>query len=418
MTECIQPGFRAGAVHIPASKSQAHRLLICSALSQGETTIHCRGISDDITATMDCLNALGAEIQVQGSELTVRPITRKPRGTRHLLCRESGSTLRFLLPLTGALEADAVFHMQGRLPQRPLHPLDQVLTDHGMTIRQNHDLLYCGGQLRPGEFTLPGNVSSQYISGLLMALPLLCEGSALTVTGELESAAYVTMTEDTLRRGGVSLRKTGETWHIAGGQQLRFPDRLTAEGDWSNAAFFLCMGALSPEGVTVCGLDPASSQGDRAVLSILSAMGARISMDGDAVTVRRGELKGVAIDAGPIPDLIPVLCVTAAGAEGDTRIFNAGRLRLKESDRLRATAQLLTALGGQVEEQPSGLLIHGTGRLTGGTVDPCGDHRIAMSAAVAACLCKEPVTVPDSGCVAKSYPDFWEDLHHLKGGSL
>ena len=262
------------------------------------------------------------------------------------------------------------------------------------------------------------SVSSQYISGLLMALPLLNEGSALTVTGGLESAAYVTMTEDTLRRGGVSLRKTGGTWHIPGGQRLRFPDRLTAEGDWSNAAFFLCMGALSPEGVTVHGLDLASSQGDRAVLNILAAMGARVSTENGSVTVRRGELKGVAIDAGPIPDLIPVLCVTAAGAEGDTQIFNAGRLRLKESDRLRTTAQLLTALGGSAEEQPNGLLIHGTGRLRGGIADSCGDHRIAMSAAVAACLCESPVTVQGMACVSKSYPHFWEDFDALKGGGL
>ena len=244
------------------------------------------------------------------------------------------------------------------------------------------------------------------------------EGSALTVTGGLESAAYVTMTEDTLRRGGVSLRKTGGTWHIPGGQRLRFPDRLTAEGDWSNAAFFLCMGALSPEGVTVHGLDLASSQGDRAVLNILAAMGARVSTENGSVTVRRGELKGVAIDAGPIPDLIPVLCVTAAGAEGDTQIFNAGRLRLKESDRLRTTAQLLTALGGSVEEHPNGLLIHGTGRLRGGIADSCGDHRIAMSAAVAACLCESPVTVQGMACVSKSYPHFWEDFDALKGGRL
>ena len=146
MIEILQPGFRTGAVHIPASKSQAHRLLICAALSQNETVIRCRGISRDIAATADCLNALGAEIWLRGEDLTVRPITQKPQGTRHLHCQESGSTLRFLLPLTGVLEADAVFHMEGRLPQRPLHPLDQVLTDHGMTIRQNHDLLYCGRQ--------------------------------------------------------------------------------------------------------------------------------------------------------------------------------------------------------------------------------------------------------------------------------
>ena len=418
MNQTVHPGSRTGTVSIPASKSQAHRLLICAALGLAPAEIRCRGISKDIAATIGCLNALGAEIAVSGDCITVKPVTAVPEGLCRLPCGESGSTLRFLLPVAGALGAEAVFHMEGRLPQRPLRPLDAVLTAHGMTIRQKDDLLYVGGQLRPGDFALPGNVSSQYISGLLLALPLLNSGSTLAVTGELESAAYVTMTEDALRRGGIALRKSGASWHISGGQRCRFPAQLSAEGDWSNAAFFLCMGALSPEGVTVRGLDLASSQGDRAVLNILAAMGAKISAKDDTVTVRRGTLTGVAIDAGPIPDLIPVLCVTAAGAEGDTRIFNAGRLRLKESDRLRTTAALLTALGGSVEEQPSGLIVHGRGRLAGGTADACGDHRIAMSAAAAACICERDVTVTGSECVSKSYPRFWEDLQALKGGAL
>lgn len=414
MNRVVQPGPRSGGVDIPASKSQAHRLLICAALGREAVTIRCRGISRDIAATVGCLNALGADIQMDGGCIRVRPIETVPTGLCHLPCGESGSTLRFLLPVAGALGAKAVFRMEGRLPQRPLRPLDDVLTDHGMTLRRDGDLLYCEGQLHGGGFVLPGNVSSQYISGLLMALPLLDGGSTLTVTDGLESAAYVTMTEDTLRRGGVTLRRTENGWHISGGQRPRFPSALTAEGDWSNAAFFLCMGALSHKGVTVRGLDMTSSQGDRGVLSILEAMGARVSVAGDAVTVRRGTLNGVAIDAGPIPDLIPVLCVTAAGAVGDTQIFNAGRLRLKESDRLRTTAALLTALGGSVEEQPGGLIVHGRGCLDGGTADACGDHRIAMSAAVAACLCRQAVTVTGSECVAKSYPDFWEDLDTLE----
>ena len=222
-----------------------------------------------------------------------------------------------------------------------------------MTIRQNHDLLYCGGRLRPGEFSLPGDVSSQYISGLLMALPLLNEGSALTVTGGLESGAYVTMTEDTLRRGGVSLRKTGGTWHISGGQRLRFPDRLTAEGDWSNAAFWLCAGALTqnPEGIAVEGLSLASLQGDRAVVDILSRFGAQVesSSEGRIGTVRikppksGAALRGQTIDARQIPDLVPILAVAMAAAEGESHITGAARLRIKESDRLSAMAAALTA---------------------------------------------------------------------------
>ena len=402
MNQTLLPGPRSGAVDIPASKSQAHRLLICAALGQAPVTLRCRGISRDIAATIDCLNALGAGIHAEGEVLTVQPITNTPNGVCHLFCGESGSTLRFLLPVVGLLGAEAVFHMEGRLPQRPLYPLDEVLTAHGMTVRQEGSLLFCGGKLRPGAFSLPGDVSSQYISSLLMALPLLDEASSLTVTGQMESAAYIAMTESVLNRGGIALRRSGSVWHIPGG----------------NAAFFLCMGALSPAGISVRGLDLASPQGDRAVLDILTAMGAEVSVSEKAVTVRRGALRGVAIDAGPIPDLIPVLCVTAAGAAGDTQIFNARRLRLKESDRLRTTAALLTALGGHVDEQPSGLLVHGTGHLTGGTADACGDHRIAMSAAAAACLCTEPVTVSGSECVAKSYPDFWNDFSALNGGAL
>ena len=364
------------------------------------------------------INPLSAVISFYTEEETAVTVTVLGKAKEGNITHTFPRAKEHVLPVVGLLGAEAVFHMEGRLPQRPLHPLDEVLTAHGMTVRQEGSLLFCGGKLRPGAFSLPGDVSSQYISGLLMALPLLDEASSLTVTGQMESAAYIAMTESVLNRGGIALRRSGSVWHIPGGQRCRFPADIRAEGDWSNAAFFLCMGALSPAGISVRGLDLASPQGDRAVLDILTAMGAEVSVSEEAVTVRRGALRGVAIDAGPIPDLIPVLCVTAAGAAGDTQIFNAGRLRLKESDRLRTTAVLLTALGGHVEEQPSGLLVHGTGHLTGGTADACGDHRIAMSAATAACLCTEPVTVSGSECVAKSYPDFWNDFSALKGGAL
>ena len=414
MNQTVQPGSRTGTVSIPASKSQAHRLLICAALGQTPVTIRCLGISKDIAATIGCLNALGAEIAVSGDLITAKPIEAVPEGLCHLPCGESGSTLRFLLPVAGALGASVAFHMEGRLSQRPLHPLDAVLTAHGMTIRQENDLLYSSGQLCPGEFSLPGNVSSQYISGLLMALPLLDSGSALMVTGELESAAYVTMTEDTLRRGGVSLRKAGSTWRISGRQRCRFPAQLSAEGDWSNAAFFLCMGALSLAGVTVTGLASDSSQGDRAVLDVLRRFGADVCETQDAVTVRRCALRGVTIDAAPIPDLIPVLSVVAALADGQTQVVNAARLRLKESDRLESTAAMLRALGAQVEVHDSGLTVTGRKVLTGGTVDPQHDHRIAMAAAAAASGSTAPVTVRDCACTDKSYPRFWTDLSALK----
>ena len=413
----LLPGPRWGSVQVPASKSQAHRLLICAALGQTECRMECDGISRDIAATADCLRALGAGIRVDPDrKICVSPIPQTPAELCHLRCGESGSTLRFLLPVVGALGAKAVFHMEGRLPQRPLAPLDAQLRAHGMEIRQNGSRLYCGGQLRPGEYSLPGNVSSQYISGLLMALPLLGEESRLTVTEKLESAAYVTMTEDALRMASVGFEKEQNGYRIPGNQRFEMPVDLQVEADYSNGAFFLCMGALSTLGVQVKGLSPASSQGDRAILDILRRFGAEIEEENGSIRIRRGQLRAQVIDAAPIPDLIPVLSVVAAAAEGETRIENAGRLRLKESDRLASTSRLLRDLGADVEELPEGLIIRGKESLRGGCVDSWGDHRIAMSAAVAACLCREPVLVQGAECVEKSYPRFWNDFEGLAGG--
>ena len=418
MNMTIRPGQRSGRVKIPASKSQAHRLLICAALGQGETLIQCDGLSADITATMACLNALGADIrQTEDGRLRVRPIGQTPAGLCHLYCGESGSTLRFLLPVCGALGAEAVFHMEGRLPQRPLAPLDAELTAHGMSLRQENDLLYCSGQLRSGDYALPGNVSSQYISGLLLALPLLAGDSCLNVTGNVESEAYITMTEDALALAGIRLEKAGWRYHIPGSQRGILPEALQVEGDFSNAAFFLCMGALSDAGLVIDGLNPASHQGDRAVLDILRAFGAVVEQRSGSFAVRKGQLHGITIDAQPIPDLIPVLSVVAALAQGETKIINAGRLRLKESDRLQSTTALLTALGADIQELEEGLVIHGRESLSGGSVDSCGDHRIAMAAATAACGCTEEIFLSGSQAVGKSYPRFWDDFASLTGGS-
>ncbi len=413
MERVLIPGERCGCVRVPASKSQAHRLLICSALGEKDCEIACDGVSADIAATAACLRALGAGIAVDGDRIAVTPIQKVPEGMCELPCGESGSTLRFLLPLVGALGAQAVFLMEGRLPQRPLAPLDGELCAQGMTLRREGARLFCAGRLRAGAYTLPGNVSSQYISGLLMALPRLSGDSTLDVSGRLESAAYVTMTEDALRLSGVEWEKSDNSWRIPGGQRALLPPALRVEGDWSNAAFFLAAGALSGGGMKVTGLLPASSQGDRAVLGILKDFGAQSLWDGDSVLIRRGSLRAVEIDAAPIPDLIPVLSVVAAAAEGETRIVNAARLRLKESDRLRSTSAMLRALGADVTELEDGLVIRGGHPLHGGVVDSCGDHRIAMSAAAAACLCTGPVTVLGSECVKKSYPRFWEDWEAL-----
>lgn len=405
----LPPGPRSGEVSIPASKSVAHRLLICAALGESRTTIRIEGFSRDILATAACLKALGAGIKIQKDVIRVVPI-QKPVSGGMLPCGESGSTLRFLLPVAGALGVSGYFRMEGRLPERPMQVYEDLLRANGMRIERDGNWLHFSGQLQSGEYRLPGDVSSQYFSGLLMALPMISGDSTVIAEGKLESADYIRLTEDAVSRAGVRLEREGQIWIVPGAQRFHLPGFLRAEGDWSNAAFFLCMGALSEEGVTVRGLNLDSVQGDKAVLDILRRFGAKVSTDADSVTVRRGELRPVTIDAAPIPDLIPVLSVLACGAEGDTRIINAGRLRMKESDRLQSTAKLINDLGGRAEELPEGLVIHGTRALRGGTVDPCNDHRIAMSAAVAACMCTEWVTVLDAQCVQKSYRSFWGEL--------
>ena len=415
MIKTILPGMRFGDVRIPSSKSIVHRLLICAALGQEKMTIRYDGLSRDIRATADCLNALGADIRAGEKELRITPIAKQKQTEKAFLpAGESGSTLRFLIPLAGALGRQADFHMEGRLSERPLAPFDQLLREHGMSLRREGQILHCEGQLDGGMFRLPGNISSQYFSGLLMALPILSGESRLQTEGEMESAAYVRLTEEVLHMADVRfVRENKSTWTISGCQTPYLPQTVRAEGDWSNAAFFLCAAALSETGIRVSGLNPSSVQGDRQILQILREFGAEIMTDQDCISVRQGTRCPLSIDAMAIPDLVPVLAILSCGAEGTSRITGASRLRWKESDRLKATTALIHSLGGEAEELPDGIIVHGNGRLSGGKIDAFNDHRIAMSAAVAAVLCSEPVIVPKAECVEKSYPAFWGDFEKL-----
>lgn len=392
MTKHISPSPIGGTIPAIASKSMAHRLLICAALADEPTDVICPTTSKDIEATRACLSAI-------------------KEGRTPLPCGESGSTLRFLLPVVAALGLDTTFYMEGRLPDRPLAPLDEELTKHGVTLEKNGAELRICGKLRPGDFVLPGNVSSQYISGLLFALPLLDAPSTLTVTGAVESEPYIHMTLHALRQFGIHIIIEENVYHIPSAA-YKSPGIAYVEGDWSNAAFWLCAGALTGP-VTVTGLDARSLQGDKAVIEILEQFGALCEQHGDSFTVSPAPLHGIEIDAAAIPDLVPILSIVAAKAEGTTRICNAGRLRLKESDRIETVCRLIRDLGGQVEETADGLLIHGGTPLQGGTADSFGDHRIAMAAAIASSICQGPVTVLGAEAVNKSYPHFWDDHAQL-----
>ena len=408
----LHPRPLAGTVAAIPSKSWAHRLLLGAALSGEPTLLSCGPLSRDIQATMSCLSALGAELTYQNDTVLVHP-GRLP-GCCRLPCGESGSTLRLLLPVVAALGIHAGFFMEGRLPSRPLAPLGRELEAHGVRLsRPEPGFLQCRGKLEPGSFRLPGNVSSQFISGLLFALPLLDRESTLTVTGPVESGPYLKMTLAALELFGIHPTVRGAAYFLSPGS-YRSPGKVHVEGDWSNAAFWLCAGALGG-GVTVAGLNRNSLQGDRAICTLLSAMGAGTAWSGSSCTAAPGPLQPLQVDARSIPDLVPILAVTASAAPGITRVEHAGRLRLKESDRLEALCRLLQDLGGSAFLEGDCLVVQGGTPLTGGAVMSYGDHRIAMAAAVAASLCTGPVRLIGAEAVTKSYPRFWQDYQSLGG---
>ena len=436
MIKSVDAGMRSGTLVVPASKSMAHRKMICAALSNRPSKLVCEGLSKDIMATMRCLGALSAEfIQNEDAEIEIKPIDRTSfRGDSgkelQLYCGESGSTLRFILPIAAALGIPVRFHMEGKLSKRPHEELIAQLRAHGAMIYQAGELLYCSGHIQAGEYVIPGDISSQFISGLLFALPLLDGTSTLQISGRIESGAYIAMTEQAITESGIRFQKDDRTYTIPGRQEYCAEAVSAVERDWSNAAFFLCLGALSDKGITVKSMNPLSAQGDRNFISILRQFGAEVSItDGAgtlsadslenlrstdvAITVKRAPLHACKIDASEIPDLVPITAVLAAGAVGDTLIYGAARLRYKESDRLQATAALICSLGGRAEETADGLLIHGDGRLSGGEVNAFNDHRIAMSAAVAASLCSANVRINGAESVEKSYPAFFADFEHL-----
>lgn len=386
MTVTITPSRLSGAITPPPSKSQAHRVLIAAALAGAGSEIHNLAQSQDIEATQRCMEALRQD----GAEPPL------------LDCGESGSTLRFLIPVALALRGGGRFTGRGRLMERPQKPYFDLFDEKGISYGRTGDLLTVRGTLRPGEYRLPGDVSSQFLTGLLYALPLLDGASRIVLTTELESRNYVDMTLEALAAFGVEAAWTdGRTLRVPGGQAYR-PARVTVEADWSQAGFWYAARGLGNP-VEVTGMNPDSAQGDRRTVPYC----ARLCGPGP-----------VELDVSQCPDLVPALAAHAALRAGEvTRIVNAGRLRIKESDRLAAVREVLCALGGRVAEGPDSLTITGVETLSGGAVDSHNDHRIAMMAAVAATRCAGAVTLAGAESVRKSYPDFWADYARL-GGKL
>lgn len=438
----VWPGQLSGTVQAPPSKSVAHRMLICASLAAGQSTIHGISGSKDMEATMGAMSAMGATlvpdshvtgtIRVTGLDRASDGIAGQPADTsaKQIQCLESGSTLRFLVPVAAALGLTATFLGKGKLPERPMEPLIKVLQEHGVQVqlpaeaeRADGRIFTIQGRLVPGLYRIPGDISSQYISGLLFALPMLAGDSTILVDGPIESRAYLDLTLDAITKFGIQVSVTevgtgsaaGIRYDLPGGQIYQSGIH-TVEGDYSNAAFWLVAKTLQTQrnacgmqnfdgaqNLEVTGLNPQSLQGDKAILDLLSA------------AVWTGEVPWE-IDGREIPDLIPILSVAAALRPGTTWIRNLKRLRIKESDRLAATQDCLSSLGANIQIQGDDLIIQGQESLAGGcTVSGYNDHRMVMSMAIATLFCKEPVIIEGTEAVTKSYPDFFQEYSRLGG---
>ncbi len=418
MNVTLQPSVLCGALPAIPSKSHAHRLIVCAALSDSPCRVVCPVTSRDIEATADCMRALGADIERTADGYDVVPIRLAQKKTEAVLeCGESGSTLRFLLPVCAALGIKARFNMKGRLPDRPLSPLYGILEQNGITLTaQGTNPLCMEGKLTAREFFVAANVSSQFISGLLFASPLIGDGCRIHLTTRPESTGYIDMTVACMRAFGISVEESEQdglrSYEVRG--EYRTLERVIhAEGDWSNAAFWLCAGAIGSAPVAVTGLSGGSLQPDKAVIDILRRFGAQIEVSEDKYVVSPASLEGCAIDVKNTPDLVPALCIVAACAMGKTEITGGARLRLKESDRIASVCGMINALGGEAEPTEDGMIIHGTG-ITGGRVNSHNDHRIAMAAAIACAASAEDITIEDAESTEKSYPAFFEDMKKIR----
>lgn len=416
----LEPSMLKGQIKIPPSKSLCHRAIICASLCDGESLIQDFVMSEDMTATIGGMKVLGAKIdklsnsEDKSLELKIEGGLKKTG--EHIDCIESGSTIRFLIPLAMLSEGKITFTGRGKLTTRPLGPYKEIFK------KQNIDYIYeedqlpltVDGVLKSGDYSLKGNISSQFITGLMFALPLLDGDSRIIITTELESKGYVDLTLDMLKKYGIKIENNDYREFVVKGNQKYLNQNYRVEGDFSQAAFWIVAGIIG-NGLECNNLNLESLQGDKAILDIVCEMGGRFEAHNDSLSVYKSDTKGTVIDASQCPDLVPILAVLASLSKGTTKIVNAARVRIKESDRLKAISEELKKLGADIEELEDGLIINGVEKLGGGTVESWNDHRIAMALAIASTRCESPVIIKNSEAVNKSYPGFWEDFESLGG---
>jgi 3-phosphoshikimate 1-carboxyvinyltransferase len=399
----IVPRVLRGCVMAPPSKSQAVRLIICAALADLPTKINIVGVlPDDIRAALDAAAALGCGIIEDNGYLLISPPVEYPKKA-DIFCRESGAVARFTLPVAAALCDEVFIDGDAGLRARPMDELISETERHGCFADGDSLPLKLTGRLRPGEYVSGGKTSSQYASGLLLALSVLPGESVLTVGDGLENSGYIAMTVEALRLFGADIEIRGQRFYIKGGR-LKSPGSIDVEGDWSGAAYLLSCG----RGVELKGLNPESCQRDKEIVPLLS----------EIRTLQGGEID---IDCGNIPDLAPVLAAAAASCRGVVRLYKIERLRFKESDRIKAICETMSALGADISLSEEGLVICGADKLHGAVVSSFGDHRIDMAAAAAAAAAAETgkfdgeLIIRGAEAVNKSYPGFFTDYVSLGG---
>ncbi len=412
----ITPSALNGEVTAPPSKSLAHRALICGGLSKGKSVITNIAYSKDIQATINCLKALGADVTINGDTVVIDGTNTFTKSDAIMECNESGSTLRFFIPIASVSGANITFNGEGRLLHRPLDAYFDLLPKHGVNINQGDDFkINISGRLTSGEFSLSHEVSSQYVTGLLFSLPLLDGDSTIKLTSSCKNNGYINMTLDVMRLFGIEIDCLEKGFFIKGNQKYK-PQNYHVQGDWSQAAFFICGGALSGD-ITVKDIDISSSQEDKTCVEIVKRFGATVTQHENSVNIKCNKLIATDIDAFEIPDLVPILATVASFAKGKSTIYNAQRLRFKESDRLQAISEGLNNLGADVLVTDDGLEIIGKDYLDGGVAEGFNDHRIVMALSIAATRCKSDVTITDKESIQKTYPNFFEHFNNLGGVS-
>ncbi|KMT22725.1 3-phosphoshikimate 1-carboxyvinyltransferase [Clostridium cylindrosporum] len=411
----ITPKSLTGTVTIPPSKSLSHRAIICAALANGESSVDNIIFSDDIIATSKAMESLGVKMNMKDSSIEIQGNDSLKLVNPEIDCIESGSTLRFIIPIALLTSEEVTFKGRGRLTTRPLTTYYNIFDKEGITYDTRSGLpLKVKGSLKPSVYEVEGNISSQFITGLMFTLPLLNGDSSIKIIGELESKGYVDLTIDVLKQYGVEIQNNNYEEFIIKGNQKYKAQNYRVEGDYSQVAFFIVAGLLGGE-ITCLDMRADSLQGDREIIDIVRTMGGRVDVLEDKIIVYPSKTHGATIDASQCPDLVPIIATLAALSEGETRIINAARVRIKESDRLEAMRSELNKIGADVKETPDGLVIKGKFLLDGGVVDGWNDHRIVMAMAMASIRCTSDLIIEGSEAIKKSYPTFFEDFRKLGG---